>query len=671
MTAGLRSTIPGRLPATRDRGPAGAGPGDAGSARGEVTPAAVLALATAAPELVGPGDIDTLQRTVGNRAVVEVLQRQRVPRVRAPTHDETAAELGGLGGPYASYDDFVATMVDATFLGHRVARGVRPEFRDLLATAQERIDEEYATAGRQPPPGYDVNSIGGFRRSAGFHAWGLAIDIDVSRNPFVMHEAGERDLDRQLAPVYHRIAEFVLNQPVGTEQSIVPAIITGGGGMTATSPTGRRERVAEYYDRLLLESQAMEQYFALMRDPTALAEFLAGTWTQRHPGATAPDAADTTRQMWQDYATLGGAVPRGGPPGIPGFTPPAAAGGDRPFNPRSAGQQDPGLGFLTIPREVVIGLGRALSRWGAIDFGGESGDIQHFDDGNGLGRTVSSAKRAVRRRLEAQAAAEAAATTSAQGGAAAGATAQPLRAVQPFRTGQPLRAVQRRTEPGEGSDEGGVLVEAGPAPLTEEQRRSGAHWKQIADDRWGGATPDIAELESSFGSDLTAFLDMLAANNITYVLESAYRPPERSYLFHYCVKVWKRKIAPKDVPPMAGVDIVWDHGNDAASRAGAEALANAFGLVGVAAHPSNHNAGTAVDMKLDFSGNATNTLTYTKNGKTITRRIKTDDEARVGVKAKGKSIANIEKRELSKAGADFGVKRKVDSDIVHWSRTGR
>jgi len=262
--------------------------------------------------------------------------------------------------------------------------------------------------------------------------------------------------------------------------------------------------------------------------------------------------------------------------------------------------------------------------------------------------------------LAAQAAAAAAAsTTSASGGAAAGATAQPL------------RAVQRRTEPGEGSEEGGVAEESGPAPLTEEERKSGAHWKQIADDRWGGATPDIAELESSFGSDLRAFLDMLAANNITCVLESAYRPPERSYLFHYCVKVWKRKIAPKEVPPMAGVDIAWDHGNDAASRAGAEALANAFGLVGVAAHPSNHNSGQAVDMKLDFSGNPTNTLTYTKNGRTITRTIKTDDEARVGAKAKGKSIANIEKRELSKAGADFGVKRAVDSDIVHWSRTGR
>jgi hypothetical protein len=206
--------------------------------------------------------------------------------------------------------------------------------------------------------------------------------------------------------------------------------------------------------------------------------------------------------------------------------------------------------------------------------------------------------------------------------------------------------------------------------LTAAQRLSGAHWKKIADDNWGGATPNIAELESSFGSDLTKFLDMLAANNITYSLASGYRPPERSYLFHYCVKVAKGKIAPKDVPAMAGVDIVWDHGNAAASKAGAQALADAFGLVGVAAHPSNHNAGTAVDMKLDFSGNKSNKLTYNIGGKTITRTIKTSDEARVGVSAKGKSISGIGSRELSKAGADFGVKRAVDSDIVHWSRTG-
>jgi len=232
-------------------------------------------------------------------------------------------------------------------------------------------------------------------------------------------------------------------------------------------------------------------------------------------------------------------------------------------------------------------------------------------------------------------------------------------------------AVQRRTEPGWGSEVGGVYTGSEGPSLTDQERLSGAHWKQIADDRWGGATPDIAELESSFGADLTAFLDVLAANNITYQLESGYRPPQRSYLFHYCVKVAKGKITPSKVPAMDGVDIVWDHGNLGASKAGAQAVADAFGLVGVAAHPSNHNAGTAVDMKLDFSGNSSNKITYSVGGKSITRTIKTSDEARVGVSARGKSISGIASRELSKAGADFGVKRAVDSDIVHWSRSGR
>ena len=83
----------------------------------------------------------------------------------------------------------------------------------------------------------------------------MAIDVDVAKNPFVMHEKGEGTLDRQLAPVYHRIAEFMLNSPIGTEQSVIPALITSDRNMTATSPAGRRNRVAEYYDRLVIENK--------------------------------------------------------------------------------------------------------------------------------------------------------------------------------------------------------------------------------------------------------------------------------------------------------------------------------------------------------------------------------------------------------------------------------
>ena len=189
-----------------------------------------------------------------------------------------------------------------------------------------------------------------------------------------MHEHGETSLDTQLAPVYNRIAEFMLNTPIRGQQSIIPSIITQGGSLTGTRQ-GRDARLGDYYDRLNTESKAMQQYFALMKDPApnAIENFLAGPWQKTHPAAqgAAPLATDVRRQMWEDYATLGAAVPADGPTGVTGFhsPPPLAKGEDRPFAPKGS-PQDPGAGFLTIPREVVIGLGKTVTRWGAIDFGG-------------------------------------------------------------------------------------------------------------------------------------------------------------------------------------------------------------------------------------------------------------------------------------------------------------
>jgi hypothetical protein len=322
--------------------------------------------------------------------------RQTAPTPRDPTVDEIAQEIGSsLGGPYADYASFAATMVSGSFLGHAISGGVRPEFLAKLKTAKTNIDAEFAKSGTPIPPGYGITAVGGFRSQAGPHGWGLAIDIDVAGNPYVMHEHGEATLDAQLAPVYHRIAEFMLNSPVGGEQSIIPTNITQGKSMTGTPGQSRADRLGEYYDRLAVESEAMKVYFALMNDPapTAIDKFLAGPWKTKHPGATPPAAADVRLQMWEDYATLGGKIPKGGPPGVTGYRAPGAIGAheDRPFAPHSGSQQDPAAGFLTIPREVVIGLGRTVTRWGAIDFGGESGDIQHFDDMGSLGTAITSA----------------------------------------------------------------------------------------------------------------------------------------------------------------------------------------------------------------------------------------------------------------------------------------
>jgi hypothetical protein len=663
-----------RAPAHRD-GPAGLGHGSRAESRDpERVAPGLLSLAIEDASRAGLPAIAALQRTVGNQAVAEVIQRQRAggaSQLPAPTNDQIVAELGpALGGPFASYSAFAASMRTGSFLGHTIDRGVRPEFLVKLSRAEGTIETEYTMSGRRRPQDEGITNIGGFRNSAGFHGWGIAIDIDVARNPYVMHEEGDEQIDVQTGPVYHRIAQFILNRPIGDQQSIVPRLLRPGQPLSAGGPTGRRGRAGEYYDRLLLESDAMKRYFELMNDQTKLAAFLATEWPTIHPNEPAPTAAAVTRQMWQDFATLGGAIPRGGPAGVTGFTRPAAVeGGDRPFNPTSAGQQDPGQGFLTIPREVVLGLSQELSRWGAIDFpGGRSGDVQHFDDGAGdLGQAITSAKAAATRRIRERAAAQ-----------------QPTPAVQPDRggqrvqAGQPGAALQRWIEPSEGGT-GGVYRGSGsassqpqkPAKLTQAQRLSGPHWKAIADQRWGGATPDINELESGFAGDLQRFLDMLTANGISYEFTSGLRPPERAYLFHWCVKIWKGDVLPKDVPAMAGVDIIWDHGNDADSIEAAKQLARKFKLVGVAALHSNHSAGTAMDMVFDFTGNPKNEITYALDGKAVTRKIKVDDEALKGQDNTGRVISGIAKRELTKAGADFGVKRAVDNDIVHWSRTGR
>jgi hypothetical protein len=363
-----------------------------------------------------------LQRNVGNRAVARLLRQPKPPAkkpakpVRAATLDEIAQEIGpALGGPYADFAAYAATMEEGTFLGHAIEspgqpiKGVRPEFQKKLDAAQVKIDAEFKASGNPIPSGYGIDGVGGFRWEASMHGAGMAIDIDAGKNPYIMHSAGAAALDAELKPVFHRIAEFILNDPIDGEQSIIPKIITTGSNLPASSKVSRHDRLGQYYDRLARESDAMREYFRLMKDGAALTAFLAGPWLTAHPGATAPPVAEIVHQMWEDYAALGGAIPTGGPPGVPDFTKPPARG--RPFHPTGMAQKDPAAGFLTIPREVVVGLGQAVGRWGPIDFGAESGDVMHFDDRYALGKPFDDARVAANAKLKA--AAEAAAATPA------------------------------------------------------------------------------------------------------------------------------------------------------------------------------------------------------------------------------------------------------------------
>jgi hypothetical protein len=142
------------------------------------------------------------------------------------------------------------------------------------------------------------------------------------------------------------------------------------------------------------------------------------------------------KQMWQDYALFGGAIPKGGPPGIPDFQKPRPAG--RPFHPSSGAQKDPASGFLTIPREVGLGLGQVVPRWGAIDFSVQSGDVMHFDDRYGIGKPFDEAKAPAAARVAAENKAGAEAAAKARDDAAKAAGAGAALTVQPTVAREPL-----------------------------------------------------------------------------------------------------------------------------------------------------------------------------------------------------------------------------------------
>jgi hypothetical protein len=102
------------------------------------------------------------------------------------------------------------------------------------------------------------------------------------------------------------------------------------------------------------------------------------------------------KRIAEDYLIVGGskaqladmtddkfAKATAAPPDHPGDRP--FQGGARAYDPLAkkqagaAANRRPELGFLSLPREVVVALTEVGLRWGAIDFAGQSGDLMHFD----------------------------------------------------------------------------------------------------------------------------------------------------------------------------------------------------------------------------------------------------------------------------------------------------
>lgn len=296
--------------------------------------------------------------------------------------DPIVRELDRIQGTsIATYDNYVRTyIVPATVFGRPVRGGVHRDFLPKLQQAEQR-----ANSGSGGATSWDVTSIGGHDPRDGWHGWGLAIDMNYAACPYIMHEEGEGDLDRELAPVYHRISQLMTRR-----ESAIPREITRGARSV--------QRTRDLYDRLHDEDVAMREYFqfltvsreAVERSLRAMASAdPPHDWRSIFGTDGSPTADQFLDQVMRDYVALTG---RSGPP-VSGRTYPQPSRIARTNTRRRPGQpvdrpfqgdpnaRDPRRGFLNVERQIVLALSEVGLRWGAIDFGGQSGDVMHFDDG--------------------------------------------------------------------------------------------------------------------------------------------------------------------------------------------------------------------------------------------------------------------------------------------------
>lgn len=179
---------------------------------------------------------------------------------------------------------------------------------------------------------------------------------------------------------------------------------------------------------------------------------------------------------------------------------------------------------------------------------------------------------------------------------------------------------------------------------------------ELSGPAWIASFPDTrstAALERTFKTGVDAFIASMKTGGATVAISSTYRPVERAYLMHYAFAIAHDDVRPQDVPPQPGVDIQWDHGNDAASKRGAQQMVDAYGIVKEPALHSRHTERKAIDMTISWKG----TLTLTDGGG---KKVTIDSAPRNGMNS-----------DLAMVGRTFGVvKALFAGDPPHWSSDG-
>lgn len=193
-----------------------------------------------------------------------------------------------------------------------------------------------------------------------------------------------------------------------------------------------------------------------------------------------------------------------------------------------------------------------------------------------------------------------------------------------------------------------------PATVSVTPELSGPVWCN----RFPGSR-ETSALTPDFRDKCNAFISAIEAAGGVKQISATYRPRERAYLMHWAHKIVKNGFDPSLVPPMAGVNIKWDHPTHEASVQAARLMSTGFGIGGLAANTAPslntlHMSREAIDMSISWTG----TLNIANQDGTITAITTTP---RTGMNLQLKAV-----------GLTYGVKKFVNdnADKPHWSATG-
>jgi len=137
--------------------------------------------------------------------------------------------------------------------------------------------------------------------------------------------------------------------------------------------------------------------------------------------------------------------------------------------------------------------------------------------------------------------------------------------------------------------------------------RSGRYWVTWANTHARNSTR-LADLAMPFRQNVEDFISALNTAGAQVTVTATRRNADRAYLFHWAWLISQGQGAAANAPGSPNVDIEWDHGDAALSRAGAQEMVDGFGLavppqsVNAPSLTSNHIAGRAVDMVITWQG---------------------------------------------------------------------